>query len=230
MTKKVRLVFDTETYGLKPDNIVFDIAWIVFNKKEQLTTRNYLVKETYQPNSLKSLPFYGETKVAKYRTIEKTAEILNWTDILTTLWNDLKEFSVSEVIAYNLPFDLEALQRTNEYIRQREFRIFNGLQLTDLYSVFCNFVKNRKDYVRFCIENNFISNAGNILTNAEVAYRFLTSNPYHLEEHTALSDVQEELYIYQTIQAKKKRYQMEAVSMPWKTVDYNTSNMAKRRK
>jgi len=191
--------------------------------------RNYLVKETYLPNYLKSLPFYGEGKVAKYATIEKTAEILNWSNVLTTLWMDIKEYSVSEVIAYNLPFDLDALAATNESIRGREFRIFNGLQLTDLYSVFCNFVKNRKDYVRFCIEHQFISNAGNILTNAEVAYRFLTGNPYHVESHTALSDIQEELYIYQTIQAKKKRYQMEAVSMPWKTVTYNAVNMSNRR-
>ena len=227
---KNRLVFDTETYGLKPQNIVFDIAWIVFNKRSKVVERNYLVKETYLPNYLKNLPFYGEGKVKTYENIAKTTEILNWTDILTTLWTDIKENSVNEVIAYNLPFDLEALQTTNQSIREREFRIFNGLQLTDLYSVFCNFVKNRKDYIRFCIENQFISNAGNILTNAEVAYRFLTSNPYHVESHTALSDIQEELYIYQTIQAKKKRYQMEAVSMPWKTVDYNAINMFNRRK
>lgn len=227
---KNRLVFDTETYGLKPQNIVFDIAWNVFNKRSTLVKRNYLVKETYKPNFLKSLPFYGEAKVKIYQTIAKTTEIKNWTDILTILWTDIKEYSVEEVIAYNLPFDLGALQTTNQSVRGREFRIFNGLKLTDLYSVFCNFVKNRKDYIRFCIENNFISNAGNILTNAECAYRFLTCNPYHVESHTALSDVQEELYIYQTIQAKKKRYQMEAVSMPWKTVNYNAVNMSNRGK
>lgn len=227
---KNRLVFDTETYGLKPENIVFDIGYIVFNKRGEIVRRNYLVKETYLPNYLKNLPFYGDAKVAKYREIEKTAEILNWVDIMTQLWQDCKDYKVGEIIAYNLPFDLEALQTTNKSIRQRDFRIFDGLKLTDLYTVFCNFVKNRKDYVRFCIEHDFVSKAGNILTNAEVAYRFLTSNPYHVESHTALSDIQEELYIYQTIQAKKKRYQMEAVGMPFQLVDYNRSNMSESRK
>lgn len=225
---KAKMVFDTETYGLKPQNIVFDIGYIIFSGKKELVKRNYLVKETFIPEVLKNLPFYGEMKTKKY--LAMSIPVMSWNDILVTLWNDLKDNNVEEVIAYNLPFDLNALDATNQLVNKNEFKLFDGIKLTDLYTVFCTFVESRKDYIKYCIQHGFVSKAGNLLTNAQVAYGFLNDNPYHVEDHTALSDVVEELYIYNAIKAKKKKYTMEAKPMPWKIVEYNDNNMKTRNK
>ena len=78
-----KLIFDTETYGLKPDNTVFDIGYMIFNPKWGLVRRNYLVMETFKVEKLKGLPFYGEEKVNKYLSLN--IEVLPWLDIMLRL-------------------------------------------------------------------------------------------------------------------------------------------------
>ena len=109
--RRSKLIFDTETYGLKPDNTVFDIGYMIFNSEFGLVRRNYLVLETFKVDKLKGLPFYGEGKVNKYLSLN--LEVLPWLDIMLRLWGHMKEYNVEEVIAYNLPFDLDALSHTN---------------------------------------------------------------------------------------------------------------------
>lgn len=226
--RRSKLIFDTETYGLKPENTVFDIGYMIFNSEFGLVRRNYLVLETFKVDKLKGLPFYGEGRVNKYLSLN--LEVLPWLDIMLRLWGHMKEYNVEEVIAYNLPFDLDALSHTNNLLRGKEFKMFDGIKKTDLYTVFCNFVKDRKDFPRYCEEHGFISEAGNLRTNAEVAYGFLVQNPDHVESHTAMSDVVEEYQIYAEIKKRKKRYQMEAEPMPWQMVSHNRENMKGRRR
>ena len=45
-----------------------------------------------------------------------------------------------------------------------------------------------KDYVKFCNKNGFITAKGNVMTKAEVVYRYLTNDIEFSEEHTGLND------------------------------------------
>ena len=59
----------------------------------------------------------------------------------------------------------------------------------------CQTILNTKNYIRFAEQNGLESDKGNILTNAEYAYRFLTNQIDFIESHTGLEDVKIEIAI-----------------------------------
>ena len=59
----------------------------------------------------------------------------------------------------------------------------------------CTSFLNTSEYVNFATIHGFVSEAGNIQTSAEVAYRFLTNNLDFVESHTGLEDVEIETAI-----------------------------------
>lgn len=219
---KYSIILDTETYGLFPDNIVFDIAWAVCTKHNIVKTENFLVKETYDSGKLLNLPFYGEAKTRKYSDMVSTGtKIQNWTDILKTLWSDLKEYSINSVYAYNSEFDCKAIEKTNQIIRKRPFSLFNAenCEVFDLWTIWCNAYQKHKGFWNFCKNNGFFTEKGNIRTSAEIALRFILEDTEYCEEHTALQDVLDEFKIFQKIHKMKKKRNMRAISMPFKLFD-----------
>ena len=52
-----------------------------------------------------------------------------------------------------------------------------------------------KKYCQFCIDNDYVTEKGNIMTKAEIVYRYLFNDLTFLEEHTGLADVKIEYKI-----------------------------------
>lgn len=219
--KKV-ILLDVETRTTSKD--IFDIAWSVVTKHTILKTQNYIVKEVY---SEEPAQFFGENQKHVYHQMIQTTLILPWKEIMMRLWEDIKEFDISEVLAYNCAFDIAAIEQTNQAIRGRAFKMFDNLQKSDLYTIFCNTVKDRKDYVRFCEVNNFRTKAGFLKTSAEIAIRFIKDNTEYIECHTALKDVQDEYEIYKWIIKSKKRRVMNSQAFPFRILSANKKKVVK---
>ena len=215
MERVNRLVLDTETFGLKPDNVVFDIAWSIFNSKQAIKERGVLVQETFSPNRLETLPFYGKKKARLYQVLAETFPIRRWEVILHVLASDIKKFNVKSVYMYNANFDVEAIQRTTESLGMDEVNPFGEIPVYDLYTAFSTFAGMRKMYRIFCEANGLISTAGNVRTTAESALKFILSTEYE-ENHTALSDVRDEILILKHLIKRKKAYNLLPVAHPWK--------------
>jgi len=102
-----------------------------------------------------------------------------------------------KVVAYNVNFDKGKL-------------INAGLKFADnttficLWGSFVNALLD-KNYVVWCIANNFKSKTGLPTTNAETAYRYVTGNIDYIHSHTALSDCLSEMVIYEAIKKKRKK-------------------------
>ena len=210
-----RLVLDTETFGLKPDNVVFDIAWSVFNSKQVIKERGVLVEETFSPNRLEFLPFYGKKKARMYSILAETFPIRRWDVILHVLSTDIVKYNVKAVYAYNAVFDVQAIARTSEVLQAGRFTPFGEIPVYDLYTAFSTFAGMRRMYKVFCEANGLISPAGNVRTTAEAALKFILSEEYE-ENHTALSDVRDEVLILKHLIKAKRAYNLLPVAHPWK--------------
>ena len=215
MERVNRLVLDSETFGLNPNNVVFDIAWGIFNSKAIIKERGVLVDETFSPNRLESLPFYGKKKARMYEILAETFPIRKWEVILHVLAQDIMKYNVGAVYAYNAKFDIEAIKRTSEVLQTGKFTPFGGIQVFDLWTAFSEFAGRRKKFRPFCKENNLITPAGNVRTTAESALKFLISSEYE-ENHTALSDVRDEIFILKHLIKAKRAYNTLPVGNPWK--------------
>ena len=215
MKRVNRLVLDSETFGLSPNNVIFDIAWSIFNSQAVIKERGVLVEETFSPNRLESLPFYGKRKAKMYSILAETFPIRRWEVILHVLAQDVAKYQVEAIYAYNAAFDIGAIQRTSEVLQAGMFTPFGGIPVYDLWTAFSEFAGRRKKFRPFCKENNLITPAGTVRTTAESALKFLISSEYE-ETHTALSDVRDEVFILKHLIKAKRAYNMLPVGNPWK--------------
>lgn len=216
MKLKRVILMDVETRGYQRD--VYDIAWVIATKHGIDSFQNFLVAETF---SFEQAPFFNEPQLKMYSKIVKNTATIPWYDILMNLWNDIRNSGINEIIAYNCSFDLSAINATNTIIRGKDCKLFDNMQKTDLYTVFCNSVRVRKDYERFCRRNGYFTPKGFLKTSAEIAIRFIKDNTDYVECHSALSDVFDEFEIYQWILKSKKKRVMNSVSFPYRLLEGN---------
>ena len=89
----------------------------------------------------------------------------------------------------------------------------------------CTSILKTESYIRFAIENNFVSECGNIQTSAEVAYRYITKNVNFVEDHTGLEDVLIEIAIMMEVLKSKMEYKDRIYSACWREVQRKRKQM-----
>lgn len=96
---------------------------------------------------------------------------------------DISFFNIKKMFSYNVNFDKSALSR----LYGANFAKLS-LEYCDIITAILDTKLLTKKYINWCIENGYVSEKGNILTKAEVVYRYLSNDLTFIEEHTGLSD------------------------------------------
>ena len=130
------------------------------------------------------------------------------------------EMTKSNIQEILMDFQNKRVKRKYKYISINEFyklleklikrykikRLFGDERFNKLNLEYCDIISGilttkllTKKYCHFCIENGFLSPKNNILTKAEVVYKYLTNCLDFVEEHTGLSDVLIEYEILLTV-------------------------------
>jgi hypothetical protein len=100
-----------------------------------------------------------------------------------------------------------------------------GTEFIDLWNLACTTILNRPSYIRYAIENNFISSKGNIFTSAECAYRYITKDKDFSECHTGLEDVRIEIAIMAYCYRQHKTFDNSINSACWRKVQKKRKEM-----
>lgn len=199
------VVLDTETAPIvkRNDNQVnpyemrvYDIGWIILNGNtgEVLETRSYIVAETFNNVALMRSAYYAD-KLPQYHqgagyTPNSTWVIKPFSEIWYQFRMDCKTHDVKTFAAYNVKFDLGALDATvRDYSRnfQQFFKPYK-MGVLDIWDFAGATICNTKKYVKWCVAHGFVSAKGNPSTSAETVHAYLTNNPAYIECHTALED------------------------------------------
>lgn len=131
-------------------------------------------------------------------------DVKNGNRTIKTMWNirkqfiaDMEEYNTKLVGAYNMAFDRRALNNLIRYTSKSWARWFfpYGTEFFDIWNFACSTFLNTKSYINFALENNLVSEADNIQTSAECAYKFITKNIDFIEEHKGIEDVRIEVAI-----------------------------------
>lgn len=191
--KSKYLLIDTETCGSMSMPLVYDFGYIVTDKEGTIyKSSEYIVTEVYNNHEAMKGCFY-EDKLPLYDEKLKYGLLTqkNFVDILAEVTKTIKEYNIKGVCAYNLSFDLRALNTTTQWLtRGFAWEFFDDkLKKLDIYHMACCSVCNSTGYIKFCIENKLETKSGLLPTNAETVYKYLTNNEEYEEEHTALADV-----------------------------------------
>lgn len=230
MKAKTFMVSDTETTGLGSRAIVFDFAYVIATRKRIIIERQFLVREILTNARLMLGALFSSEWRAMFggkifelyipNIADHTFRIFSWRDIIQQMREDILTYGVDVFCAYNIEFDLGALNKTHRLITEKNINL-SRLDLLDLYLFSTSTLLNSQLYHDFAwkhgIEKGFITKANNVRTTAQATYAFLTGNPDFIEAHTALADAQIETEILWRLLARKKTIPYNDVQyMPWR--------------
>lgn len=216
------LVLDTETANtIRTEEgaldtscaLVYDCGWSVVDTKGNVYKEQSFVNRdifVYERDLMQSayygwkIPHYVADLQNGLRTMASTFEIRQ------AMLADMAEYHITEVVAHNARFDLNALNTVLRWTTKSKYRYWfpYGTVIWDTMKMARSVIHKMPTYRKFCEEHNFLTTTGRLSTTAEVLYRFITKDPKFKESHTGLEDVQIEreimFYCYRQHKAMQK--------------------------
>lgn len=217
--KKVFLTTDTETCGLQPHNLVYDIGYHIHDKKGNIAvSRNWLVDEIITDGVRMMGAFYAKKIFNWYIPAldAGTIKLRTWEGICSTMRNDILVHGVDVIAAYNARFDTSAIRATSNALGLSGAIVPHGVDLLCIWQTACQTILNRSTYHRFAAAHDLVTDAGNVKTSAEAAHRYITNQPYFIETHTALDDATIEVGILANCFKQKKAIPYNHMGGTWR--------------
>ncbi len=207
--RKVFAILDIET--LTDARLAFDIAWILYDSKgNKLESHNYLVSEIAETPFAQILirrDSFMKNKSQFYMDgmAFNSFNIASLYDIYCDFHAAASRYNAKIVMcAYNAKFDYTVLNdNLNEYCNEDFFD--SDIETADIMTMALATICDTSKFVRWCIANGFTTDKGNIKTNAETVYAYLTSDTTFVEAHHALADCEIEAEIYFKARKYKKK-------------------------
>lgn len=221
--KEKLIVLDTETANSVEQPLPYDIGWAVIDREGNIyESRSYVVAEIYIDCKDVMKSAYYADKIPQYEKDLKTGkrQLKGFWTIRRQFMEDIKNHNVKKIGAYNMNFDKRALNNDIRYISKSWMRWFfpYGIEFFCIWNIACQVLMARPSYVKFAEENDFISEAGNILTNAECCYKYITKDVNFKESHTGLEDVMIETAILVYCYRQHKKFDSKPYAGCWRTV------------
>ena len=179
-----------------------------FNKNYTfLLEKNYLIKDTlsdpenfiftYTDNETGNrVPYSLDSRYSsalKRWANGERYEVATWDYAYKQFWDYCSRMGVDIITAYNLNFDLKAMQKTQAQYSDKQLRLPNGVDKVCLMDICQTFIMNRDfkswwESLEDDFKNQFQTDRGNISYSAECMYRYLFEDYFYTEQHTALRD------------------------------------------
>lgn len=208
--KHLYLVIDIETANHANDALAYDVGIAVVDRYGNIyATYSFVCYDIFELEKELMDSAYYARKIPEYyvglANGERTMATLY--EIREVIHSLCAEYDIKAILAYNAHFDMSGLNRTQRYVTKSKYRYFfpYGIPVHCIWHMACQTICSQKKYYNFCIENDFVSNSGNIKTSAECVYAFLTNNPNFEEEHKGLEDVLIEAEIFAECIKKHKK-------------------------
>jgi len=220
-TKKIIMVLDTETADLTGS--VYDIGYTITDKRGKIAlTRNWLVEEIFTDAKKMMGAFYAGKIFSHYAPMLQRGEIelTSWSTIIDTMRADILEHGVNILAAYNLPFDTRVMRNTHTALGYTDKILPHSLDQLCIWQFACETKLNTRLYKELAQAEGWVSEAGNIRTGAEYAYRFCAGDWGFIEDHTALSDaIIETVILARCFATGAKIPYNKKSAMPWRIVN-----------
>ena len=198
--KEMYLVIDTETCNTVEQPLPYDIGFAICDRMGNIAEeRSYVVAETFldMKDTMKSA--YFAEKIPQYWEDIKNGsrEIKSIYKIRKEVKDLMNKYNVKKVGAYNMGFDKRALNNVMRYTTKSFCRWFFpfGTEFFCIWHLATQTLLQQKTFFKMAEKNDWFSEKGNLLTNAEVTYNYINKMSDFKENHTGLEDVRIEIEI-----------------------------------
>lgn len=198
--KEMYLVIDTETTNSIEQPLPYDIGYAVCDRFGHIVLeRSFVVAEIFLDHKEMMKSAYFAEKIPHYWEDIKngTREIKSIFNIRKQIKEDMKKYRIKKVGAYNMAFDKRALNNVIRYCSKSLIRWFFpfGTEFFCIWSLATQTILQQKTFFKMAEKNNWFSECGNLKTNAEITYKYITKQIDFEEEHTGFEDVKIEVAI-----------------------------------
>lgn len=220
-SKKYYLVLDVETANSTDDALVYDLGYVVCDKKGNIyEADSFIVSDIFYKEAELMQSAYYAKKIPMYlEGIKNRAfNVVTFYEARTKLLDAMRRYKVEAVCAYNANFDYTALNTTQRWLTKSKYRFFlpYGTKVYCIWHMACQLICTQKAYIKFCLDNGFVSPSGNIKTNAETVYAYMTKDCGYEENHTGLEDVLIETKILAKCFAQHKKVEKNINRFCWR--------------
>ena len=221
--KEMFLVIDTETCNTVEQPLPYDIGYAICDRMGNIEIeRSFVVAETFldMKDTMKSA--YFAEKIPQYWEDIKNGirEIKSIYKIRKQVAEDMKTYGVKKVGAYNMGFDKRALNNVMRYTTKSFCRWFFpfGTEFFCIWHLATQTLLQQKTFFKMAEKNNWFSEKGNLLTNAEVTYNYIKKMSDFKEEHKGLEDVRIEVEIMAHCFRQHKKMNTNINTSCWRLV------------
>lgn len=208
--RKVFAILDIET--LTDARLCFDIAWILYDSKgNELERSNFLVSEVMDAPFASILirrDSFMKNKADFYMDgiAFDSFEFASLRDIWAAFNNISVRYNAQLVMcAYNAKFDYTVLNDNMQAYYGCDF-FSDNIEVVDIMTMALATICDTNKYVRWCQLNGMVTEKGNVQTNAETVYAYLTRDSNFVEAHHALQDCEIEADIYFKARKYRKKH------------------------
>ena len=187
---KYIMILDTETTSLdKP--FCYDLGYPIVNAEtgDIVEQKHFVVEQTWHNLPLFESAYYKEKRQLYIPLMRsRKAKMDKWGYIMQEMTRDIKKYDITEVYAYNSPFDDNVIQFNCDW-----FKCINPLDNVAVYDIrgyASQFITNTEEYKAYCERHELFTETGNYSGTAESVYRFITGDSNFEEAHIGLYDAQ----------------------------------------
>ena len=215
------LVIDTETCNTLEQPIPYDIGYAICDKFGEIYLRkSFVVAEMFLDHKDLMKSAYFADKIPMYWEDIKSGKrvVKSAMNIRKEIHQDMKNFKVTKVGAYNMGFDKRALNNLIRYTSKSFVRWFFpfGTEFFCIWHMACQVLMDTTSYIKFAKANKLYTPSDNILTNAECCYKWLKDKVDFVESHTALEDVEIEVEIMARCYATHRKMDKKPYGACWR--------------
>lgn len=217
------VVLDTETANSVEFPLPYDLGYKIMNRKgEVAVVRSLCIYEIYVGQKEMMKTAYYADKIPQYEEELKCGDrhLVKLYTARQLILKDMEQYKTNLVYAYNMNFDRRALNNDQKFITENRYRYFfpKETEFRCIWNMACQLLLARPSYIKFAINNGYVSEKGNILTNAECCYRYITKNVDFTEAHKGIDDVNIEAEILLACYRQHKKVDTQPYSACWRLV------------
>lgn len=198
------LILDTETVSKNTyfsiyDHHVFDFGFVIADTdtREIVETYDVFIEEIWSNEDYMKHFFFSNNYLEWYKdNLDK--KIVTMKQAASDFRNYVAKYKIEDICIYNATFDINALKTTTSELCGDNIIDLNDFHIVDIYHVACQALRDDEQYKVFCENNNYVTEKGNIQSNVQSVYSYITGNVNFEEAHTALADaiIEKEIYFW----------------------------------
>lgn len=187
---------------------VYDLGYVVADATGAIYYQDrIIIADTFNDAALMRSAYYADKLPQYYAALANGCKLMTMRDALKALRDDIRTYDVRDVWAYNARFDADALnssvsQASNGFC---EWALPYDIKWRDIMRYAQSTICSTKKYRAWCEGRGLITKTGRARVTAEAVYQYITGDHDYTEEHTALSDAQDELMILLACLKRKKK-------------------------